>query len=230
METDSFALEVFIDSTDTLYKVKYTAKDSSYEGLGSSLDTLENRNINEVIELGTNDVFSPSSLPADWILYSVKELIKAHQGSDITKLDTENVNIDELVCRCKFLDKKSIQDSFIEARGDFKKAILKTNASLICSSCSSDVRQIFEELDFPEEKERVEKIKQNITEGLKDFAMFSPAEYAQTTLEVASVKGDTVKIKVNNRPEGLNRKQIKETLENYLGPKALEGIKLSVFY
>lgn len=230
VETDSFSLEVFIDSSETLYQIKYSAKDSSYEGLDHPLQAIVDKKITQVLKLGSRDLPAEPTLALDWLLYSVKELIKNYQGSDVSKQDTEQVDISELVCRCKFLDKNSIKNSFIEARGDFKKAILKTNATLICSSCSNDVRQIFDDLEFPEEKQRVEKIKKDITEGLEDFAMFSPAEYAQTTLEVASVKGDTVKIKVNNRPEGLNRKQIQETLENYLGPKLLEGIKLSVFY
>ncbi|MCO4753943.1 MAG: (2Fe-2S)-binding protein [Bacteriovoracaceae bacterium] len=230
LDTDSFSLEVFIDSSDVLYRVSYVAKSDSYEAATDVLDSLINKKITSIAGLGARDFSAEPSLAIEHVLYALKELIKYYQGSDVTKSETSQVELSELICRCKFLDRKTIEKAFLDAKGDFKKAVLATNASMICSSCSSDVKRVFDEMDFPEEKERVEKIRSEIQQALDEFSLFSPPEYAQTTFEVASVKGSVVKVKIINRPDGTKRPQIKQTLENYLGPKALEGLQLSVFF
>ncbi|MEX0799055.1 MAG: hypothetical protein WD025_06405 [Bacteriovoracaceae bacterium] len=232
IKTNDFFLGVEIDSSDTLYKVQFAADQNPYKDAGSALKSgVLNQKISQILNLSAGDLTRERpTLPLERCLFAVKQLIKNFQGDDLYKSDLSPARLSSLVCRCLFLDKQALERSFMEAKGDFKKAVLSTQASLICSTCSKDVKLVYENMSFKEVSEQREKVRKAAQKALDEFSLFSPPEFQGMSFEVASSKTDTVKIKALNRNEGLGRLKIQKTLENYLRQEIAQGLRISVFF
>lgn len=231
--TDQFKLSIAIDSGDILYKLSFVSLEaggSKYESAGNLIKAacLE-RPISEILKLGSRDISQPS-MAIESVLYSLKLLIKEFQGSNVEKIQTSESDLSQLVCRCNFLDKKTLEALFTEAKGDYKKALLASNASLICSSCSADVKAVYEGMTFEELEKRYERVKKAVEEELLEFSLVCPPDYEGLELSAASVKNETVKIKASGDRKGLGRNQIKKTLENFISKESLDGLGISIFF
>ena len=230
VDTDSFRLSIAVDSSDVLYQISYAAKSPSYEQVGPSLAAIaQGKKSSQVLSLSRQD-FSLEGLAIERVLYSLKVLVKRYQGSDIYSEETTGVNVAELVCRCRFMDKRSLEAAFNETKGDFDKALLATNASMICSSCSQDVQAVYDGMHFEELEKKFARVAKQVQEALEDFAFVSPAQYSLLSFEVAGVKKGVVKIKAVGDRQGLGRSQIKKVLENFLTKDALEDLEISIFF
>lgn len=231
LTTKDFDLKLGIDSLDTVYSFQLNSHVGAYQKAGANLRTqLLNHKVSEVLSYGAGDVSSETTLPLERCLFAVKTLVKNYQGSDLYKAELSNADVSRLVCRCSFLDQETVERSFVEAKGDFKKAVLATQASMICSSCAEDVKKIYESLSFKELEEELRETRKKVQKALDEFALFSPPEFEGMTFEVASVKPEAVKIKALNRKEGLGRVKIQKTLENYLRQEISKGLSISVFF
>lgn len=230
IETEAFKLSAAIDSSDSIYRVQLEPREASYEKIGSALKAraLE-RKISDVLKMGTKE-FSTEGLEMERALYALKLLIKKFQGSDIYSAETRDVDLSKLVCRCNFLDAPKLEAAFNEAKGDFKKALLATNASMICSACSSDVKTVYDSMSFEELDKKREAARLKVQEALGEFSLFCPPEYERIEFIVASVKNDVVKIKVLGDRGDLSRPQITETLRNFLTDESTGGMDISVFF
>lgn len=231
LTTKEFEVKLEIDSSDTVYNFHLNSLFEAYQKAAANLiPRLLNHKVSEILSYGAGDVSDWPTLSLERCLFAVKTLIKNYQGSDLYKAELSQADVSHLVCRCSFLDQETIERSFVEAKGDYKKAVLATQASIICSSCAEDVKKIYESLSFKELEEELEETRKKVQRALDEFALFSPPEFEGMVFEVASVKPEAVKIKALNRKEGLGRLKIQQTLENYLGQEVSKGLAISVFF
>lgn len=229
-KTDSFELAGAVDSSDILYRLEFELADEKLNASALELkDKALNQSLSRILSFCGAD-FVCQGLEIEWLLYALKTAIKNFQGADVHAGEAREVDLGELVCRCVFLDRPALEKAFAQNRGDFKKALLQTNASMICSSCSGDVKAVYEDMSFSEEEERREEVKRAAQKLLDDFSLYCPSEYEAMVFSVASVKSGSVKVKVEGERRGLGRSQIQKTLESFLKEICEQGYKISVFF
>lgn len=230
IETQDFELVIAMDSSDVLYKLSTKAKNPTFE---NPLNALKEKCIEmkgpDLLSLSSKDL-SFNTISEQGILYALKKLVSQYQGSDIYSQDAKGKDISELVCRCNFLDKKDLQDGFRKNSGDFKKTVIELNASLICSSCSSNVKMIYKAMNFEDPEKREQRVGQLVQQKLADFSDHCAIEFKAIQLNVANVKNRTVKIRAHGDREGLSRDQIKTETAKFLGSDLPEDFEISIFF
>lgn len=229
IETDAFVLEAGFDAAEKLHALRFQSVRGEYrQALKALKEAALEMSAPQILALAAGDILS-GSLPFERTLYALKILVKRFQGSDVYAAQTRGADPSRLVCRCLYMDRKALEEAFRSAKGDYKQALLECNASMICSSCSADVKEVYEGMSFEELERRAEQIRDSVGRSLEDFAMVSPPLFEKMRFEAVSAKKETVKIKVSGDRQGVSRGEIKTVLENYLKDQ-LEGFKVSVFF
>lgn len=230
LNSESFQLSLAVDSSDVIYRAKFLGKTPEASSIGDEAErSVKDRLAKDVVLLSSSDLGRPTPL-ADELLYHLKLLLKKHSGSDHTSLETRGISPSELLCRCEAIDLPSMREAFIEARGNYKEAVKKTNAGMICSSCRIDLKALYDGMVFEDVEERKARVKKSIESALAEFGLMCPPDYSELKFEVSNIKDDKIKIKAIGERKGLGRNQIKKTLENFIGKGPLEEMEISIFF
>ncbi len=226
LQSESFKLTLAVDSSDIIYRIKIEPHGEENLALSErAKDLVLNKTVREAYALGAGDLQSEGDVLADELLYHLKLLLKKFSGSDHTSSETRGFSPSELLCRCEAIDTSSMREAFMEARGNYKEAALKTNAGMICSSCRSDLKALYSSMTFEDVEKRKKRVRELLEESLKEFALMCPPDYSGLVFEISNIKDEKIKVKALGERKGLGRNQIKKTLESFIGKDALRGWK-----
>lgn len=233
LKSHSFRISLAVDSSDIIYRLKIETDGPLANELAiKACEKLREKSVKDAYlfsskELSNGHCAGPLE---DELLYHLKLLLKRYAGSDHTSSETRGFSPNELICRCESIDESAMKKAFEEERGNYKEAVLKSNAGMICSSCRKDLKALYNSMTFEDIEERKKRVKAAVESSLSEFLIMCPPEYGKLEFEVSNIKEEKIKIKASGERNGLGRNQIKKTLENFIGKDALEGMVISVFY
>ena len=232
------SIEIFVDSTDHLYQVKFTSQDGELTHIFNTL-------IPYLIQMKLDEAyhFSKKSLPRELLDVGMSDLkfeqamalirkqIKAYWG-EISPAYIMPVGFREtLICRCKGIDQLGLNKSYIEYQGNVEKIYQQTDIAGVCGSCFNEVDKLLSSMEENEVsifgKDKDEWIK-TIDELLEEFQMMCPPEFSQLSFAFISITPRMIRIKCSREAKTPTRPDIQNALNNFFKGQLPQDIPVSV--
>ena len=159
------------------------------------------------------------ALTIDLFLGKIRKDIQIYKGDMGSALKAKNVDPADLLCRCKAITYKELDQVYLDQKGDRKQVLLESEVSGICASCKPDFDSYFKKLE--EEKSFVNGLDSKVWIGridkaIEEFYFVCPPEYSNLKFEVININVHTLKIKCIRGESKLKRPEIQATLSNFL--------------
>ncbi len=225
MENKNPQFSIDIDGNELVHSIAYKGTDLKVKEVTSKLnDHFYKRNVNEVLDTDQAKMFDLvgfklESLSLDILLGSIREQIYDYKGVVSGLLKAKNAKAYDLLCRCKGITYKDLDELYLKQKGDRKQVLLESEVSGVCGSCKLDFNSYFSKLE--EEKSFINGENSTIwisriDKSIDEFYFVCPPEYTNLKFEVISITVHALKIKCIRGDSTLKRPQIQATIENFL--------------
>jgi len=217
------------DSNNKVFKAKFeTNLTELKESLDGFCEYSLDKNLDDLLLSMAKD-FDSKEMNQQYGLLHFKDALYSYVGE---KNDLELIDAETLICRCAKLDQNAIENYFIKENGEKNEVLKKTNASMICGQCSSQVDSLFSELSIKHKIFGGKSYKdwnKLITNTLEQFAFYSPEEFQGAHFEIIKLSLPLVELKITVPHQNLTASFAKKSLMNYLSRELEVGLELEIF-
>jgi hypothetical protein len=218
-------IKIDIDGNELVHSITYNGNHTDLLKVIKPInDYFYKRSITEVFSATHSLVKDISQvnidpLTIDLFLGKLRKDIQIFKGDMGSALKAKNVKPSELLCRCKGITYKELDQLYLDQKGDKKQVLLESEISGICGSCKTDFDSYYKKLE--EEKSFIKgqdsKIWiDKIDKAVEEFYFVCPPEYSSLKFEVINITVHALKIKCVRGDSTLKRPQIQATLSNFL--------------
>lgn len=230
-----FNLDLDIDGNEIIHSIQFNSENKKVLDIITSLKPL-------VLKQKALSIFNLSHIELDFpkkdsflvdiILGKIRKSIQLYRGEQGGILSLKQTNKNELLCRCKALTYKDVDDLYVEHKGDRKKILIESEMSGICGSCKTDFSDYFRLLEskstYIQGEESIIWV-ERINLKLNEFLAQAPEEFKKLDLSVLSLNVHMLKIKcIREEGSSLKRMEIQKILLNYLFEQLGVKFNLSV--
>ena len=218
-------IKIDIDGNELVHSITYSGSHKELISIVKPLnDYFYKRRVNELFSTTYSLVRDVSgqdcdSLLVDLMLGKIRKDIQVYKGDMGSVLRTKNVSSSDLLCRCKGITYKELDEFYLAKKGDKKEILLDSEVSGICGTCKIDFDTHFKVLE--EEKSFVNGLDSKVWIGridkaVEEFYFVCPPEYSNLKFEVININVHNLKIKCVRGDSTLKRPEIQATLSNFL--------------
>ena len=221
---DYLKVQLDVNSEDKILAVGYKTSNKEFsKEIGQLISQIVGKRI-EDISFGQLGLFS---IPAFTVWMAIQDYVEGlHQN-----FNSYGGNPEELICRCKKIDKSTLQASIDKNQADKKKIIEQLQVSQICGGCKDQFESLLAQsswrqsyfADVPNSRWI-----DNIHAALSRAALDDQQPLPSMSYEVIRYQNNNVKLRASGDRNGLNRFELTEKLQNFLQEKIHPEIKVSV--
>lgn len=231
-------LKIDIDGNELVHSIRFSGEYKPFKNISKSLTevfykksfkeiwSLNQTKLKEVVD--TQDV---CSLELDLLLGKLRADIQDFKGDIGGVLKAQNKKSIDLLCRCKGLTAKDIEDEYYKHKGVKKTILIETEVCGVCSTCKPEFDALI--LKLEEKKSFIngrdaDYWKEVILNSIDEFYMVCPPDYSNLKFEIISLSVHGLKIRCHKEGSSLKRLEIQSTLENYLNSEVKLNIPMKV--
>lgn len=221
-------VQLDINSEDKILNVGFNNTiEQSVKNICQQLEELENKIIGKYIHDLSFLNLGLLSIPALTVWLAIQDYTN---GLNQT-FEAYGANPDQLICRCKGIDKATLQASIDRHEADKKKVVNELQISQICGGCKSQFENILAQstwrqdyfADIPNSRWI-----ENIQVALSRSSLGQSKPLPLMSYEVIRYQSNKVKLRATGDRNGLNRFELTQILQEFLQEKIHPQISVSV--
>ena len=221
-DSESVTLYLQADSNNKIFKVKFESKESELkEGFNSLCQYSLDKDLDEMLK-GIASDFQDHKESIDYQVLHFQQAFKSYIGEQSV---IELIDGDNLICRCAKVDKNAIENYFLKENGDKKEILKKTNASMICGTCTLQIQKSFHDLGHKHqlfEGKSYQIWRESLNKSIEQFAFYSPQEFEGAQITVSKIAFPKLELNIKVPHSNLTADFAQRSLTNYLS-KELEA-------
>lgn len=218
------------DSKDVIYKSKFKTSHAELKPVLNDLsEYVHNKSLDYLIKNMAQEFVSEDKY-LNLSLAHFKSALRSYGGE---KGSLNLVDADKLLCRCSKVDYHQLELNFIQNYGDIVKVKQQTNASMICGSCTSQLKNLSHELTIKHQVFNGKSLAEwrlEVVELLEEFAMYSPPEFEGAKIEIKNFALPLIDCLIHIPHQNLTNELAVKSLTNYLSRELQLPLEIKVSF
>lgn len=220
---DSVKVFVDINSRDEVVDIGYKTDSGELEKLMEQIcHKLKGQKATDSFYADHSDIFSLTDL----VCSEIKDRLEGKAGTCFSS-DGRGV-ASQIICRCKGLDRQSLEKVIESTSADFSQTVESTGATLTCGGCTGEFEKLMQECEwmknFFQGQSNIKWIRQ-IEKAVSESTVLNAFD-----MSLISYQANLVKFRLNGDRQGKKRDELTALIESSLRETIHPALKVSIVF